>query len=272
MNVSLIIAVYKDVQALDFIIQSLKNQTYKDFEVVIVEDGHSNEMSEYIETIKDLTVIHTTQEDFGVRKARSQNNGILAASGEYLIFIDGDCFLHPRFIEAHVTLAEEGCVLSGRRLNLNADLTKKLRDKVITPTSFMRSFWTNALPLIFDREARFEQTIYINPKGWIYDTFFKNRKRTTAILGCNFSCYKKDLVAINGFDESYGESAVPDDMDLDWRFRAYGLTLKSCKNVAIMYHLHHKMHNRGDGTPFVNKMREREERGEYICEMGLNTH
>jgi hypothetical protein len=44
-----------------------------------------------------------------------------------------------------------------------------------------------------------------------------------------FSSYKEDMIAINGFDESYGETAVSDDMYLDWHFRAYGLKLKSCK-------------------------------------------
>ena len=39
MKVSVIIAVYKDVEALELIIESLKNQTYKNFEVIIAEDG-----------------------------------------------------------------------------------------------------------------------------------------------------------------------------------------------------------------------------------------
>ncbi|MDB2405615.1 glycosyltransferase, partial [Arcobacteraceae bacterium] len=88
MKVSIIIAVYKNVKALELIINSLRDQTYTNFEIVIVEDGEYTPMKEYISTINDLEVIHTTQEDLGVRKARSQNNGLLAATGEYLIFID----------------------------------------------------------------------------------------------------------------------------------------------------------------------------------------
>ncbi len=272
MKVSLIIAVYKNVKALDLIIQSLRQQTYKNFEVVIVEDGQYSHMKEYIESINDLEIKHTTQEDLGVRKARSQNNGLLASAGEYLIFIDGDCILYSTFIEGHVSLAEEGSLLSGRRINLPKNITEKILKNEINPFDIEKNLLTKYLYLAFDKETRFEQGIYLNLKGWIYKTFIKQKQRNTSILGCNFSCWKKDIMTINGFDESYGETAVSDDMDLDWRFRAYGLKLKSCKNVANMFHLWHKAHYRGDATFQVALMREREKEKKFICEYGLNTH
>ena len=99
MKVSVIVAVYKDVEALELIIESLKNQTYKNFEVIIAEDGQDEKMQAFIKSIKDLDIKHATQEDIGVRKSKSQNNGIKTSSGEYLIFIDGDCILYSDFIE-----------------------------------------------------------------------------------------------------------------------------------------------------------------------------
>lgn len=272
MKVSLIIAVYKDIKALELIINSLENQTYKNFEVVIVEDGADEKMQAYISSIKNIEVKHTTQEDKGVRKARSQNNGILASSGEYLIFIDGDCPLYSTFIESHVSLAQEGVVLSGRRLNLNQELTIKLREGKLSPLSIEKNLFTKYLSLAFDKNSRFEQGIYLNPRGWLYKTFIEKKERNTAILGCNFSCWKKDMLAINGFDESYGETAVSDDMDLDWRFRSFGLKLKSCKNIANMMHLFHKAHDRGDPSTQVALMKQREKEGKFLCEKGLNTH
>lgn len=271
MKVSLIIAVYKNVKALKLIINSLKDQTYKNFEVVVVEDGEYEPIKEYISTIKDIEVIHTTQEDLGVRKARSQNNGVLASNGEYLIFIDGDCILYSTFIESHVKLSEKGCVLSGRRFNLPQNLTNNILENNLDPRSIEKNFWKYS-NLALDKEVRFEQGIYLNPTGWLYKKLLNKRERNTAILGCNFSCFKKDMLAINGFDESYGESAVSDDMDLDWRFRAYGLKLKSCKNAANMFHLWHKAHDRGDASAQVALMRERESNNQYICKKGLNTH
>lgn len=276
MKVSLIIAVYKDVKALSLIIETLKYQTYKNFEAVVVEDGQSTEMKDYIGDIKnsvDFVLKHTTQDDLGVRKARSQNNGILASDGEYIVLIDGDCLLYSTFIEGHVKLSKKGYALSGRRLNLNDDLTQKLRKDKVTPLEIEKNLLTKYLYLAFDRNARFEQGIHLKPNGWIYNTFITQRDRNTSILGCNFSCWKNDMVSINGFDEqSYGETAIPDDMDFDWRFKSYGLKIKSCKNIANMMHLSHEIHDRGDATPYLKIMHEKKEAGKYICEHGLNTH
>ena len=271
MKVSLIIAVYKDTKSLSLILETLKYQTYTNFEVIVAEDGSSQEMKEYIQNIDDLDVKHTTQEDIGVRKARSQNNAILASTGEYLIFIDGDCLLDSSFIFGHVTLANKNNVLSGRRLNLNQDLSNKIRNNKLKVINIEKNLLTKYLYLAFDKEVRFKQGLYINPKSIAYKLISK-RDRTATILGCNFSCYKKDMLKINGFDESYGETAVSDDMDLDWRFRALGLKLKSCKNVANVFHLHHKAHDRGDASAQVNLMRQRESENKFICEVGLNVH
>lgn len=272
MKVSIIVAVYKDIQALDLIIKTLEYQTYKNFELVVAEDNNSEAMRNYTESVKSIAIKHTSQEDIGVRKARSQNNGVLAAEGELLIFIDGDCIPYSTFVAAHVALAKRGIVRSGRRLNLPSDLSQALREERLASLELEKSFWRYAPKLLMDKEARFKQGIYLNPTGWIYQTFIERQKRSSAILGCNFACFRDDMIAINGFDESYGESAVSDDMDLDWRFRAYGLKLKSCKNAANVFHLYHKAHDRGDASAQVALMRDRETKQEFICELGLSTH
>ena len=270
MKVSVIVAVYKDVEALKLIIKALQNQTYKNFEVVIVEDGNSNEMKEYIHTIENLDVKHTTQEDIGVRKARSQNNGLLASTGEYLIFIDGDCIPYSNFIEGHVYLSDEKTALSGRRMNIPIEMAYEIRKGLLDISDIEKHLWKYS-SLMFNKEVRYRQGVYVNPRGLLYRLISK-RDISVSILGCNFSCFKKDMVDINGFDESYGETAIPDDMDWEWRFKASGVKLKSCKNVANMFHLDHKIHDRGDATFYLKIMKERKDNAKYICEEGLNTH
>ena len=270
MKVSIMVAVYKDVESLKLIIKALKNQTYKNFEVVIVEDGESLEMRDYIHSIKGIEVKHTTQEDKGVRKARSQNNGLLAADGEYMIFIDGDCIPYKNFIEGHIALSEKGYALSGRRVNIPIKLVEEIRAGKLDISDIENNFWKYSY-LMFDKEVRYRQGINLDINGLFYKLISK-RDASASILGCNFSCFRKDMIALNGFDESYGETAIPDDMDWEWRFKAYGLKLKSCKNVANMFHLDHKIHDRGDATPYLKIMYERKDAGKCICEDGLNTH
>jgi len=275
MLVSLIIAVYKDIQALELILDTLIYQTYENFEVLVAEDGQSVDMLKFIQKARkkyNFIIKHTTQEDIGVRKARSQNNAILAASGEYLVFIDGDCLLYSTFIDGHATLAQKGEVLSGRRINLNENLTRKIKDETLNAIEIEKNFLSKFLYFAFNKEVKFEQGIYLNPRSWFYKHYIQSRERSTAILGCNFSCWRDDLITLNGFDEGYGESAVSDDMDWDWRFEGYGLKIKSCKNVANMMHLWHRAHNRGDASHQVEKMHKNRESKLYICNKGLNTH
>ena len=272
MKVSIIVTVYKDIVALDLVVESLKLQTYKNFELIIAEDAQNEEMKEYVSSIDTLDVKHTFHEDNGIQKPRSQNNAIIKSTGEYLIFIDGDCILSPYFIESHVYLSEEGSVLSGRRFNLNEQKAKLLRDKKINVKNYVQNFWFYNFFQMFDRESRFEQGIYVNPKGLFYKIFLKSRKRHVKIIGCNFSCYKDAMLKLNGLDEGYGQSGVSDDMDLDWRFAALGLSVKSCKNAANMFHLYHKSYPRAAGIENIEKMNKNKNENKYFCEEGLNTH
>lgn len=266
MKVSVIIAVYKDVKSLSLIIEALKRQTYKNFEVVIAEDGQNPEMSTYINSITELDVKHTIQEDIGVRKARSQNNGIIASSGEYLIFIDGDCVPYTTFVEAHVALAERKTVLSGRRVNLSESLTQKIKSGLMDIVDIEKNLW-KYIGLAFEKNSKYEYGLYLSPRGWLYPLLSK-----PSILGCNFSCFREDMVALNGFDEGYGETSLSDDTDLDWRFRAAGLEIKSCKNVANQFHLWHTYNERDIGPFYWEKMVKNRESNRVICEVGLNTH
>lgn len=270
MRASVIVAVYKDVEALHLVVEALKQQTYKNFEVVVAEDGQNEAMGKYVKSIQGLEIKHTTQEDVGVRKARSQNNAVLASSGEYLIFIDGDCIPYSTFVEGHVVLAERGKVLSGRRVNLPKKLSEMAKYEKISLAKIERNP-LRFFHLFFDKEVRFKQGIRLNPGGLWYKILSK-RNPCASILGCNFSCFKKDLLEINGFDESYGETAISDDVDLDWRFRAKGLELKSCKNIANIFHLWHQAHDRGDATKELLRMEARKSKGEYVCSNGLNLH
>lgn len=271
MRVSIIVAVYKDIASLSLIIEVLKHQTYKNFEVVIAEDGENPQMKEYVASITGLEVKHTTQEDIGIRKARSQNNGIIASSGEYLIFIDGDCIPYSTFIEAHAALAEPKTVLSGRRVNLSESLTQKIKEGLVDVIDIEKRLY-KYIGLAFEKDSKYEYGIYLSPTGWIYSLLSKLRKRNTEIIGCNFSCFREDMLALNGFDEGYGENSLSDDTDLNWRFSAYGLKIKSCKNVANQFHLWHKFNDRNPGVQCWERMVSNKEANRFVCQIGILQH
>jgi len=275
MKISVIIAVYKDVKALSLIIEALKQQTYKNFEVIIAEDNNAKEIKEFVSSIHGLEVKHTVQEDMGIRKTRSLNNGILESKGEYLIFLDGDCIPYTTFVEAHKKLAENGYVISGRRCNLGPKYSKALRENKMNSLKLEKTFLLRFPFILRDAiEKHAEAGFYFPPDGFIYKNLLKKRASSTSLLGCNYSCFRKDLIAVNGYDEGFGETAVGSDTDLEWRFKAAGLKMKSAKNVANVFHLYHRrtFREQTETDNALNLMQKNQAKNQFVCENGLDKH
>ena len=98
-KVSLIVAIYNSEKYLEKLIESIINQTYKNIEIILVDDGSpdcSGEICDrYSKEDKRIKVIHKT--NGGTCDAR--NKGMEVASGEYFCIIDGDDWLEPDFVE-----------------------------------------------------------------------------------------------------------------------------------------------------------------------------
>ena len=275
MKVSIIVAVYKDVEALELIFDSLVYQTYKNFEIIVAEDGESDIMKQFIESAKNrynFDIIHTTQEDIGVRKSRSQNNGIKASTGEYLIFIDGDCILYSNFIQNHLALSGQKNIITGRRVNLGPNYSKQLRDKKIDSLWLEKNFIKKYLSIKYDakNERHSEEGFIIKPNGFIYILIKKYRKKEFPMLGCNMSFYKQAMIEINGFDEGLGNSAMASDTDLSWRFKGFGYKIVSARFIANQFHLYHKRNPSDYDRSLDEKMLKNKKNKLYRSINGLN--
>lgn len=89
-TVSIIIPVYNCISWIEAVIQDILNQTYRDFEVIIIDDGSDDGSGllcdGFLEMDKRISVVHT--ENYGVSHAR--NEGMRRAKGRYLWFVDAD--------------------------------------------------------------------------------------------------------------------------------------------------------------------------------------
>lgn len=113
--ISVVIPLYNKAQSIRKTLDSLLAQTYKDFEIVVVDDGSTDGSAEVAEaTLRkfsgrptgyglEFSVIR--KENGGVSSAR--NAGILAAKGEYIAFLDGDDLWHPEYLETLHQLIED---------------------------------------------------------------------------------------------------------------------------------------------------------------------
>jgi len=269
LKTTIIISVYKNVKALKLVLDSILHQSVQVDEIIVSEDGKSSEMKEFMQTINIPNLVHLTQEDLGWRKNIALNNSIKKASGEYLIFIDGDVLLHEKFVEGHLHCAKPKRVCAGKRVELGEGYTQKLYNKEIGIKELSESFVRRVISLHQDNVRHYEDGIYIKPDSYIHKKFIA-KKNINYLIGCNFSCYKKDMEAINGFDEDYKHPAIGEDVDINWRFRADGTEVVSCRNIANVYHLWHKKGFGASEGEINNKILKKNfDANRYVCLNGL---
>jgi cellulose synthase/poly-beta-1,6-N-acetylglucosamine synthase-like glycosyltransferase len=237
-KVALIISVYKNTSDLEVVLRSVEQQSNKNFQIIISEDGNSKEMNYFIKNYSGiLTLTHLCQEDFGWRKNKALNNAIKFTDADYLIFIDGDCVLHKNFIENHLLFAKKTRILAGKRIKLGPKYSEILRNSIVI-SKFCSRIITE-FNLIKKDDAKFlEEGVFISPRSLF--GFIPKLRKMKQLKGCNFSCYKSALETINGFDEDYVLPAIGEDIDLTWRFKGLKYEIYSLRNFAVQYHLHHK--------------------------------
>lgn len=233
---SVIIAFYNHTRFLKLVLEGLKRQSDKNFEVVIADDGSRPEV---VDEINDLTnsypfrIRHCWHEDKGWRKNMILNNAVVASESDYLIFIDSDCIPHRHFISEHLLNREKRVILSGRRVNLSESVTEIL-DTVKVQSGYLEVHILNwLLEGLKGKFTHAEKGLYL---PWL--TFFLTKKNY-GLLGSNFSIYKEDLLSLNGFDERYLAPTVGEDTELEYRAGLAGIKIKSVRNLAIQYHLYH---------------------------------
>ncbi len=259
MKASIIISVYKNVRALYAVLESLRDQTERDFEVVISEDGDIVEMEHAVANYPWFCEYqHLRQEDLGWRKNRALNRAIKSSRGEWLIFLDGDCVVDRRFVEEHLRSSGKDRVLLGKRVKMS----KILSDSVLSGEVGVRDLPKKMWGYLFSSQG----CRYVD-EG-VFLPMMLRKKSVRNLTGCNMSFSRATAEAINGFDEDYVLPAVGEDVDLTWRFRGVGKEIYSVRNRALCFHLHHK-ENWTDQSENMIKMAEKRRRGAYVCERGM---
>ena len=104
MKISVILTTYNWPEALELSLRSFMAQTDSNFEVVVADDGSKEPtrlLIERLRAVSPIPILHAWQEDRGFRAAKARNEAVKLSSGDYLLFVDGDCMVGREFVAAH---------------------------------------------------------------------------------------------------------------------------------------------------------------------------
>lgn len=271
---SIIISFYNNIDALELIFQSLSNQTEKNFEAIIADDGSRDTALTYIdERISTLPfpVKHVWQEDKGFRKTQALNKAILASESDYLIIIDGDCIPERHFIEDHLRYAKKGQCLSGRRVELPEKFSQQLVISRTPADYFEQHKWKMLLHYIVTRGKHKTKGRHIE-KGFRFPGKLAQlllvTNKSKPILGCNFSINKEDLIYINGFNTAYEAPGAGEDTDIEFRLRLAQIKIKTLNYLAVQLHIYHdELSRKSNNKTILNQVKSK---NEFRTEHGLS--
>lgn len=227
-------------------------------EVVIADDGSRSDTRELIEQVAakfPVPLRHIWHEDEGFRLTVIRNKAMAAATGDYIIQIDGDLLLHRDFVKEHLMRAERGYYLVGSRVILGEELSRSILERGTLGKIF---FWSRGLR---------------NRLNSLHIALLSPLFRTKRVLarGCNMSFWRDDIVAVNGYNESM-TGWGSEDAEMAIRLHNSGVKSRPLKFAGIVYHLFHNERERDSAS--ANFAIQQQTRREHLtrCENGISKY
>lgn len=234
-EISVIISTYNAEAWLEKVLWGYSCQTFKYFEIVIADDGSGPKTKDLIDRFVETTnlkINHVWQEDEGFQKSRILNKAIVACSSDYIVMSDGDCIPRADFLEVHQSNKETGYFLSGGYFMLPMDISQKIDKIDILSGCCFNLKWlkSHGLKVSFKNNK-------LTAKGILSKLLNSLTPTNPSWNGHNASGWKKDIIAVNGFDErmQYGG----EDREMGERLYNMGIKAKQIRYSAICLHLDH---------------------------------
>lgn len=229
---TLLIATYNWPQALDLVLKSVLAQSALPHEIIIADDGSSADTAALIAGYKNQIPVplhHEWHEDKGFRKTIILNRAVKKATGDYIIQVDGDIILHRHFIKDHMNNAAPGYFIKGSR----GRLTKEKSAQVL------RSKNIYILPLA----PGVKSTINATRLPVLSKLFYGKPAYSRNVKGCNFAVWKKDFIAVNGYNNDL-QGWGHEDIELAARLVNNGTRHRQLKMTAVCFHIYHALQSR----------------------------
>jgi glycosyltransferase involved in cell wall biosynthesis len=235
-RISVIVATYNRPDALDAVLRALLQQSDRDFEILVADDGSTPQTKDLVDGWKSRfggRLSHIWHPDDGFRLAEIRNRAILAASGAYCIFLDGDCIARSDFVAMHRALSRPGWFVTGNRLLLSQALSERILREKLEPETWTFAEWLRTWRAGEIKRLAPLVTLPLGP--------LRGRRANDwrGAQGCNLGIWRSDLIAVDGFEGAFA-SWGREDSDLLIRLMRAGIRRKDGRMATGVLHLWHR--------------------------------
>jgi glycosyltransferase involved in cell wall biosynthesis len=247
MKFSVVIPLFNKARYIERTIASVLDQTMDDFEIVVVDDGSTDDGAMLVQRISDSRIRVIKQKNSGVSAAR--NNGIAAARGEWIAFLDADDWHHPQYLET---------LLKAQSMFPDAETIATH----YIPTPHGDGIWPPAWPSL--PKSISAELIHDLPRRWMggRSMFISSTCVKASVLNAMQPCF--------AVGEAYGE-----DLDLIFRLSEHGqIALINCPMVAYRCAVEGSLTTHFPKLvlpPFVARMEQRALSGELSGDRSRST-
>ncbi len=231
-TVSLVVTTYNWKEALALVLASALAQSRLADEIIVADDGSRPDTAALVADFagrSPVPLLHSWQEDKGFRAAMSRNRAIARAGSDYVVLVDGDILLGPHFIADHLAAARPGFFVQGSRVLLTAERTAQL----LRDGSCRVSPWARGIE---NRKNCIRSPL-------LSALFSHRRQGLSGIKTCNFGFWRRDALAVNGFNEDF-VGWGREDSEYAARLLNHGIRRYTLKFMANAYHLYHPVQSR----------------------------
>lgn len=228
-DISIVIPTSDRVKLLENVLYALNEQTCRNFEVIIVDDGSTDgtrQLVEHFNSFFDLRYIYADKQQ-GNGASHSRNIGIDMASGEIIIFLDSDSLVHKDFVAEHYRFHQvhSNLAVVGIRWNLlPAEIDKEL---------IKRGFTREDMPVDnLDKQNRMFQFFSYNMSQFSVPWWFFSTS--------NASVRREALLQAGKFDEEFGRYILYEDTEIAYRLYKNSTRFVINANTEC-YHLYHEV-------------------------------
>ena len=238
MRTELIITTYESPHTLVLTLESVLRQEVMPDILCIADDGSGPEtaavIAEFEAAHPEIALRHVWHEDDGFQRSAILNRAIATSDADLLIVIDGDVLIHPVYVARHVELARPGRFCTGSLIRLDAEASKAVTVDLIRSGELFTRDWLRA-NRAFDRVGSWLKAMPF-PKA-VMNLFDVTSPVRRALTGANSSAWRRDLLAVNGYDEGikYGGQ----DKEIGLRMNNNGVRGRHLRFTAPLIHLDH---------------------------------